>query len=143
VDREVTVRVLQVKLQGTSTLVIIISLIVFASCQAPPVSDVVGDYLESRPTARVFLSLRPDQTFAERVEFTGRAAIAVEGKWSYRQHDGVLSLEGAIYADHDALNPNSETGKKIPGLWLLSVERGMRGIRLEDSPDLGFVFRKQ
>lgn len=142
-DREVTVYMLQVNPRLARTLAIVIGLVAFAGCGAPSASNVVGDYLESRPTTRVLLSLRSDWTFTERVEVFGRPAVAVEGKWTYREHDAVVSLEGAIYPGHDALNPNSETGKKVPGLWLLSVERGIRGIRLVDSPDLGFVFHKR
>jgi len=136
--------VLQVNRQLASAPAIVIGLaMALVGCQAPSASDVVGDYLESRPNARVLLSLRSDGTFTERVEVAGGATVAADGKWTYRERDGVVSLEGAIYPDHDALNPASETGKKLDGLWLLSAERGIRGIRLTDSPDLGFAFRKR
>jgi hypothetical protein len=112
-------------------------------CEAPTAADVTGVYLESRPGVRVVLSLQPDQTFTESVEAVGRQTVTFQGRWSYRRNDGVLSLEGAMYPLEDALHPGPEGGRKASGLWLLSVERGIGGIRLVDSPDLGFVFHRK
>lgn len=103
--------------------------------------ELVGRYEAILPFATVELELRDDGLYEERVMVRSTSRVLTHtGRWEYRNSQ--IALKDPLIVDDNFGRLNPELSIPQEGLWLLSVSKRWKNIRLTWAPDFDYRFTK-